>query len=178
MLAFRRGTRVAMLEIMHKDNVVISTPCGADWNAMDPRGRKRLCGSCDKLVHDLSALEEKEAGELLAGASSLCVRYLYDENGRIWFRQDLAAVTPAIIPDHRLKRGAKGALALSAMLAAPVLFQACGGNNGYNGYYRDPQSNEADGGVPEDQTATEQVPGDAPNTAATDVAAPAASDGR
>lgn len=160
-----------MLEIMHKDNVVISTPCGADWNAMDPRGKKRLCGSCDKLVHDLSALEEKEAGELLAGASSLCVRYLYDENGRIWFRGDLAVATPAIIPDHRLKQGAKGALAVSAMLAAPLLFQACGGNNGYNGYndYQpDPPNSEVDGGFVEGQTADEQGPESGPTTASSD----------
>lgn len=160
-----------MLRIMHKDNVVISTPCGADWNAMQPQGRKRLCGSCDKLVHDLSALEEKEAGELLAGASSLCVRYLYDENGRIWFRRDLAVATPAIIPDHRLKQGAKGALALSAMLAAPLLFQACGGNAGnygYGNYQPDPPNSEVDGGVPDEQTAAEQVPEGEPNTAASD----------
>jgi hypothetical protein len=69
-------------------------------------------------------------------------------------------------------------LALSVMLAAPVLFQACGGNNGDNGYYREPQGNEADGGVPEDQAAAEQVPGDPPNTASTAVAPPAASDDR
>jgi hypothetical protein len=106
------------------------------------------------------------------------VRYLYDESGQIWFRRQLAEVAPAIIPDHRLKRGAKGALALSAMLAAPVLFQACGGNNGYNGYYRDPQSNEADGGAPEDQTSIEQVPGDAPNPGSTELVSPATSDER
>lgn len=144
--------------VMHKDDVVISTPCGADWNAMEPRGRARLCRSCNKLVHDLSGMEQGEAGELLARTpTSLCVRYLYDQTGRIWFREDFAP--SEVIPAQRLTRGAKGALALSALVAAPLLFQACGGNAGERGYYNPNFANEGDAGVVPtvDQTAIDQT---------------------
>lgn len=151
---------LAMPLVMHKDDVVISTPCGADWNAMEPRGRARLCRSCDKLVHDLSGMQQGEAGELLARTpTSLCVRYLYDQTGKIWFREDFAQSTSGVIPSQRLTRGAKGALALSALVAAPLLVQACGGNAGNDGYYRNPNpANEGDAGVvpSDDQTAIDQ----------------------
>ncbi|HTM44678.1 MAG TPA: hypothetical protein VL137_06965 [Polyangiaceae bacterium] len=127
---------------MHKNNVIIRTPCGADWNAMDPRGSARLCRSCDKLVHDLSALGERDAAQLLEQtAGSLCVRYLYDQTGKIWFREDFSPLIPA----RRLKLGAKGVFALSALVAAPALFQACGGNAGNGRGYGGQAS---DGGAP------------------------------
>jgi hypothetical protein len=128
------------------------------------------------LVHDLSGLDEEEAQELLASTSeSLCVRYLYDEQGRIWFRRDLAAVTPAIIPEHRLKRGARAALAVSALLAAPLLIQACGGNPGKNRYPTPPDN--ADAGSAGGQSATDPAssndlnpaPNNDPNAAPTDL---------
>jgi hypothetical protein len=142
---------------MHKDDVIIRTPCGADWNAMDPRGRARLCRSCDKLVHDLSGMSEGEAGQLLAQTpTSLCVRYLYDATGKIWFTDDLCQV----VPRERLSRGARGVVALSALVAAPLLFQACGGAD--NSDWRYPPAQDADGGVPptEDPTTASAVPAD------------------
>jgi hypothetical protein len=90
---------------------------------MDPRGSARLCGQCDKLVHDLSGMGERAARELLGStSSSLCVRYLYDATGQIWFEDKQALVPPAALTRKRT------ALAAAAvMAAAPVLFQACGG---------------------------------------------------
>src|SRR5262245_47315726 len=71
---------------MNKTEVVIRTPCGADWTRMDPRGSARFCGQCDKLVHDLSSMTEQAARRLLQSTSeSLCVRYLHDATGTIWF---------------------------------------------------------------------------------------------
>lgn len=47
--------------------------------------RRRHCSSCDRDVHDLSALRETEAQALLMvfQSSGLCVRYATDENGEI-----------------------------------------------------------------------------------------------
>jgi hypothetical protein len=143
---------------MHKGDVVIRTPCGADWNAMDPRGRARLCRSCDKLVHDLSAMAENEAAQLLEQTpSSLCVRYLHDTTGKIWFRDDLTALVPR---ERLISRARKGALALAAVIAPPLLLQACGGADGSDWRYAATQ--QADGGVPppRDPTASRELPGD------------------
>lgn len=139
---------------LHKDDVIIRTPCGADWNAMDPRGKARLCGSCDKLVHDLSAMAADEAAQLLAQTpSSLCVRYLYDATGKIWFRDDLSQVVPA----ERLTRGTRGALALSALVVAPLLFQACGGAGANDRYGYTSHDSDA-GATPDgDQTANDEI---------------------
>lgn len=90
---------------------------------MDPRGSARLCGQCDKLVHDLSGMGERAARELLGSTSgSLCVRYLYDATGQIWFEGKQDLVPPAAL--HRKRRGLAAA---AVMAAAPLLFQACGG---------------------------------------------------
>jgi hypothetical protein len=108
---------------MNKGEVVIRTPCGADFDAMDPRGTARFCGSCNKLVHDLSLLGEAKARALLRSApESLCVRYLHDETGKIWFGE---APTKLVATD-RLTRG-KRAMAAAALAVTPMLIQACGG---------------------------------------------------
>ena len=108
---------------MKREEVRIRTPCGADWDSMDARGSARLCGQCDKLVHDLSGMGERAARELLGSTSgSLCVRYLYDATGRIWFEDKQELVLPAAL--HRKRRSLAAA---AVMAAAPMLFQACGG---------------------------------------------------
>ena len=116
---------------MNRDQVVIRTPCGADWDSMDPRGNARFCGSCEKLVHDLSAMTELEARALLGHSTEqLCVRYLYDVTGQIWFQP-----RPLLDAKSLSKRNRVLASALAA--AAPVLFQACGGANNMDyGYER------------------------------------------
>lgn len=75
-------------DVMHKQQVEISTPCGIQWNRLTRKGNARLCRQCDKLVHDLSALTEARARALLESESGgLCVRYLYDATGAIRFDQ-------------------------------------------------------------------------------------------
>jgi hypothetical protein len=124
-LKFPEKKRVAydlhFLASMKRTLVVIRTPCGADWNSMSPRGSARLCASCDKLVHDLSAMSESDARRLLRGTDqSLCVRYLYDQTGDIWFAEHF---------ERRHSRAKLGVAAAAAALAgaAPLLTQACGG---------------------------------------------------
>jgi len=116
---------------------------------MDPRGSARFCGRCDKVVHDLSALGEKKARALLESTpQSLCVRYLHDASGEIYFgSQEL--VSPA-----RLARGKRNLMAAVVMAAAPVLFQACGGADPYG----DEDFRDVDAGRAEAQN---EVEGDA-----------------
>jgi hypothetical protein len=114
---------------MKRDEASIATPCGADWRAMTPRGKARLCETCDKLVHDLSGRSEEEARALLGAprTDGLCIRYLHDADGNIWFD---SAGRDRLVPPQRLARGTAIAAAV-ALVAAPVLIEACGGANPY-----------------------------------------------
>ena len=68
---------------MHRDQLPIAEPCHADWNTMSGDSRKRFCGSCTKHVHDLSAMTEPEAVDLLETMRNLCVRYAVGGDGQI-----------------------------------------------------------------------------------------------
>jgi hypothetical protein len=96
---------------------------------MDKVDGGRLCTECDKVVHDLSSMSEADAGALMGSrdAPRLCVRYLYDESGRIVFGQ--AGVAQAqIVPSYRLTARMRERALHAALLVAPlVLFEACGG---------------------------------------------------
>jgi hypothetical protein len=107
---------------------------------MQPRGTARLCASCDRLVHDLSALSEGEARALLQKppAEGLCVRYLHDAYGNIWFAGDRP---DPVIPIARLIRSrASRAVAASALVLSPLLIEACGGAGPYDGYDGSPRA--------------------------------------
>jgi hypothetical protein len=90
---------------------------------MSPRGTARLCGACDKLVHDLSSMSEREARALLQARSTegLCIRYLHDERGEIWFGG------AGLVPATRLARRGAAMAAAAALVLTPVLTEACGG---------------------------------------------------
>ena len=49
-------------------------PCGEKWETMTPAGCARVCGRCDKPVHDLSEYSLEEAETLLRGDPRACVR--------------------------------------------------------------------------------------------------------
>lgn len=68
---------------MHRSEIPIASPCGADWRTMSPSDTKRFCATCKKHVHDLSSMTKDEARALLASkpTEGLCVRYLYDARG-------------------------------------------------------------------------------------------------
>jgi hypothetical protein len=104
---------------MDSKDLPIGTPCMVDWRAMKPSEKGRFCGDCKKVVHDLSRLRERDARELVQSAKhgELCVRYVFDRHGKVFFAGDQA---PMLIPAallHRAKRLAFG--------AAAIALQAC-----------------------------------------------------
>jgi hypothetical protein len=71
------------------DQLAIQSPCSADWAAMDGTETRRFCLSCNKAVHNLSAMAPCEAEALLARPGPApCVRFLRRRDGSIVF--DLA----------------------------------------------------------------------------------------
>jgi hypothetical protein len=122
---------------------------------MEPRGSARFCGKCEKVVHDLSALSERAARRLLASTSeSLCVRYLHDTSGEIWFGGD----PPGWVPQGRLVRAGRSLAAAAALVAGPTLIQACGGADGGAdpSYVRDNYDRQKDGATSD--TSVEPTP--------------------
>jgi len=70
---------------MHRDDLPIPDPCHASWDAMDGDDRRRFCDACSQHVHDLSAMTEAEASEVLV-EPGVCVRYTVGAGDRIQFR--------------------------------------------------------------------------------------------
>ena len=108
---------------MKTGELPIKSPCDADWTTMNPRATGRFCGDCKKVVHDLSAMREADAKKRVAAApEGLCIRYLHDEHGNIWFKD-----TPLVSPGSLLRKGASlAALALMPMLTACMGAQMAG----------------------------------------------------
>ncbi len=81
---------------------------------MTPKQRGRFCGACQKKVHDLSAMSEKDANNVLQSGDDICVSYLSDKTGAVQFQPD------RIVPVGRLFRraSATAAAGLSIALAA------------------------------------------------------------
>ncbi len=72
---------------MKTTDVTINNPCNEDWDAMNGGRKRRHCGSCDKDVFHLSQMTRREATHLLETRdASICVRYRYDDQGNIEFR--------------------------------------------------------------------------------------------
>jgi hypothetical protein len=135
-------------------DIRIATPCSVDWESMNPRATGRFCGDCKKVVHDLSSLGEAAAKRLLASApAELCVRYLHDEYGNVWFR-DTSLLSPA-----NLRKKAAG---LAALAVAPLL-TACMG--AYVGEYEEPgpDTHTAQRASPEVEPSTDAGRPDARN---------------
>jgi hypothetical protein len=108
--------------------IALDRPCDADWRDMTPRERGRHCGACDRTVHDLSAMSEDEARDLLdANDGSLCIRYVHDASGRVLHRGDALGSRTLITMRERM-RGRWLAVAGVAMVS--VLLEACGGARG------------------------------------------------
>src|SRR6476620_10207527 len=54
----------------------ITSPCTEDWDAMIGNDRIRFCSHCQRSVHDLSQLNQKQIRRLiLKSKGRLCVRY-------------------------------------------------------------------------------------------------------
>jgi hypothetical protein len=123
---------------MRREEIAIDLPCSADWDTMTAEGKKRFCADCKKFVHDLSRMKETEAKALLdsfatsasrtvdsgSNASSLCVRYVYDELGNVVFDIDQKVVRASALV--RAKRFASSVRA-AALVALPMSLTACMG---------------------------------------------------
>lgn len=94
---------------MHRTDAPIRTPCSADWESMEGDTERRFCTSCNKLVHDLSAMTEVQARSIVA-EGGVCVRYRSDPG-----TGDL---------QHRRPRAFAVRLATAAVLTAGVALPA------------------------------------------------------
>lgn len=105
---------------MHADQLTITSPCPVELNEDLSNGEKRFfCGHCDKHVHVLSNMTQREAASFLATrkGQDTCVTYLHDAEGKVRFKTE-----PDIVPLARLRlpkrsvarRAAAAALALAA----------------------------------------------------------------
>lgn len=97
---------------MKASEIRIPEPCGESWEGMTPEDRGRFCSSCQKTVHDLSAMSEPEAKALLRSGKDICVSYLSDKAGTVRFRPE-----PKLVPLSRLRRTAPAATAAGLALA-------------------------------------------------------------
>jgi hypothetical protein len=100
---------------MDRKDLRIGSPCTLDWRKMTPAEGGRFCGDCKKVVRNLSSMSELEARELLESAGpDLCVRYVYDKHGRIFFREQ--TIAPSLLV--RARR-------LATIAALPLATAAC-----------------------------------------------------
>ena len=54
----------------------ITSPCNQDWDSMTGNDRIRFCSHCQKSVHHLSAMSQKQINRLVARSKGqFCVRY-------------------------------------------------------------------------------------------------------
>jgi hypothetical protein len=91
------------------DDLLIATPCRADWNQMTGDDRVRTCATCSKRVFNISALTRVEAETLVASnrGAEWCGRYYQRVDGTI------------VLADCLVRGSGAGArkLALAAALA-------------------------------------------------------------
>ncbi len=107
---------------MQKREIRIATPCEVDWESMTPADKGRFCGECKKVVRNLSQMSEREALQMLTEENNgqLCVRFLYDKHGKVFFAGDRQRLIPATL----LSKTKRAALAAAA-IAVPLALNAC-----------------------------------------------------
>jgi hypothetical protein len=119
-------------------------PCDEPWDAMTPRGCNRHCASCDKIIHDLSALTLEEAERLLDGEDEVCVRAQIASDGTIALRSGGKTTARRMIA----AAGASLALATAACQTTPdsaaTRYQITG-KFAYKGWYYAAELVSADG---------------------------------
>src|SRR4051812_4609583 len=102
----------------HKE-IRIAAPCTLDWGNMSPADGGRFCGDCKKVVRNLSAMNEREARALMKTAGpDLCVRYVYDQQGRIFFGGE--PPKPFLSPSFLVR-----ARRAAAVVALPLATASC-----------------------------------------------------
>ena len=75
---------------MRRGQLPILNPCQEDYGAMRGPAQRRFCDKCDKHVHNLSEMTEREATALLGAqdGARICVRYRVASDGRVRFRPE------------------------------------------------------------------------------------------
>lgn len=96
---------------MHRNQVRIDAPCTVAWDAMTGDATRRHCSSCDRPVHDLSAMRHADAAALLRAHADHppCVRYTAAADGTLRFRD--------LVPRASLTRKLRTAVAASLLAA-------------------------------------------------------------
>jgi hypothetical protein len=62
----------------------ITGPCSADWDKMQGDDKRRFCEHCQKIVHNVSAMNEKERAKFAKPLHQHeCVIYFQRSNGKI-----------------------------------------------------------------------------------------------
>ncbi|HYJ82765.1 MAG TPA: carboxypeptidase-like regulatory domain-containing protein [Allosphingosinicella sp.] len=61
-------------------------PCDEAWGSMAPAERGRLCGRCDRIVHDLSQYDPDRAQALLRSDPGACVRARIGADGGVMLK--------------------------------------------------------------------------------------------
>ncbi len=152
---------------MKAKEIPIHTPCGADWSKMSAvEAKARLCKDCNKVVRDVGKMSEGEVRAALA-SGPVCVRYLYDAHGNVIFGD--APLGATVVPASALLSKVMKSkwLAAAALAAVPLVFEACGGNDGnygggaygaYNGVNAPLQQDESDDDATDDEDRKIQRP--------------------
>lgn len=66
------------------DRITVPTPCTVDWNTMQGDDKVRFCSQCKLNVHNLSAMSQTEAENLMdASEGRLCVRFYRRLDGTV-----------------------------------------------------------------------------------------------
>lgn len=87
----------------------IPEPCHQDWELMTPAEQGRFCGSCQKVVHDFTAMTDEELFRFLElPQHGICGRYRHDQLNR-------AIVSPTPYVGSRIPRWQKIAACLAAL---------------------------------------------------------------
>ena len=79
---------------MHKDRLKLGFACSVSESELEERSPgRRHCGSCQKTVHHLSVLTEREARAFLRSTADdeVCVSYYVDDGDNVCFAQPPAA---------------------------------------------------------------------------------------
>jgi hypothetical protein len=107
---------------MDSKNLPITGPCPIDLDAIgfDRSSKRSHCGHCEKSVHVLSNMTEREARGFMTenAGKNLCVSYARTKDGTVVFKPEAA---PQVVPLARLSRRSAAAatgLGLAIALAA------------------------------------------------------------
>ena len=136
---------------MDSKNLPITGPCPIDLDAIgfDRSSKRSHCGHCEKSVHVLSNMTEREARAFMTqnAGKNLCVSYARTKDGTVQFKPEPSA---QLVPLARLARrpaAAAAGLGLAMALAACTPHSGPGENVVGEMKAPDPEVEVVDGGI-------------------------------